>query len=295
MKNAFLPLFVACLLPAVAAEPLVPGSPAPPLLSGEFVQGEPIKEFEKGKVYLLEFWATWCGPCVRVIPHVNELHQKYSDKGLVVIGQNVWERDETKVKPFIEKMGDQMTYRVAMDDKSDGGKGKMSEAWMVAAGQRGIPAAMIVNKEGILAWVGHPSGINDVLIEQMLDGTFDVDAFAESKKQASKNAALMGSFKSAMDANDTAKATEVVDEIVELNDASISQNVPLMRSAIAEETNPRFLETLARAKFVAGDQEGAISSQESAIKLTGNAQRKAKLEESLGAYQDGNLPPAPGR
>lgn len=170
----------------------------------------------------------------------------------------------------------------------------------------------------------------------------------------------MGSFKSAMDANDTAKATEVVDEIVELNDASISQNVPLMRfaiaiktgdgeaaskhgmeilemtktmedksrasmimnhyalnlcnaaeveridhsvavalaesaSAIAEETNPRFLETLARAKFVAGDQEGAISSQESAIKLTGNAQRKAKLEESLGAYQDGNLPPAPGR
>src|SRR5687768_4785612 len=97
-------------LPAFAQEEAKPslkvGDPAPKLQVDKWVKGEPIKELEKGKVYVLECWATWCGPCVQAIPHVTELQKKYKDKGLVVIGMNVWENDVKEVEPFVKKMGD---------------------------------------------------------------------------------------------------------------------------------------------------------------------------------------------
>jgi thiol-disulfide isomerase/thioredoxin len=159
------------------------GDPAPKLQTGQFIQGEPVKELARGTAYLVEFWATWCGPCRVSIPHLNELHEKYKDKGLVVIGQDCWESKEDAVAPFVKSMGNKMTYRVALDDKRDGGKGKMAETWMEAAGQNGIPAAFLVNKEGVIAWIGHPMSLKEKTIEAVLDGTFDV------KKEAAAYAA----------------------------------------------------------------------------------------------------------
>lgn len=168
---------------------LTVGSPAPKLDVGKWVQGEPVKGFEREKAYVVEFWATWCGPCVASIPHINDLHQKFKDKGLVVIGQNVWERDIAKVEPFIKKMGDKMTYRVALDSGM-GDKGKMAETWMEAAGQNGIPAAFVVDKKGRIAWIGHPMSLKESLLEEVLDGKFDVaNAAAEYEKKRQREKA----------------------------------------------------------------------------------------------------------
>src|SRR5437764_4651078 len=80
---------------SLAGEPkLKVGDPAPKLQMGKWIQGEPVTEFKPGKAYLVEFWATWCGPCRVSIPHLNELHNKYKDQGLVVIGQDCFERDD---------------------------------------------------------------------------------------------------------------------------------------------------------------------------------------------------------
>ncbi|MGA2660668.1 MAG: TlpA disulfide reductase family protein, partial [Verrucomicrobiota bacterium] len=128
--TAALALAAGAIANPARAVTLKVGDPAPKLQVAKWVQGEPVKEFERDKAYIVEFWATWCGPCRVSIPHLNEIHAKFKDKGLVVIGQDCWERDESLVAPFIEKMGDKMTYRVALDDKSGSDKGKMAETWM---------------------------------------------------------------------------------------------------------------------------------------------------------------------
>ncbi len=160
-------------VPAVAPKQSLPtpvnlqvGDSAPPLTQGKYVQGDPVGAFEKGKVYVIEFWATWCGPCRTVIPHVNKLQEKYKDKGLVVIGQNVWQRGEDvegDVAKFVGEMGADMAYRVALDRD-----GAMAESWMKAAGRKGIPSAFVVDREGKIAWIGHPSTGLDEAVEVLL-------------------------------------------------------------------------------------------------------------------------------
>src|SRR4051812_24633069 len=83
----FLMALAAMTLSAHAAD-LNEGDPAPKLYISKWVQGEPVKEFKPGTVYIVEFWSTWWTPCKEAIAHVNRLHNKYKDKGVVVIGQN---------------------------------------------------------------------------------------------------------------------------------------------------------------------------------------------------------------
>jgi len=177
---------------ALAGEPtLKVGDPAPKLQNGKWIQGEPVTAFKPGKAYLVEFWATWCPPCRASIPHLNEIHDKYKDKGLVVIGQDCFERDEALVAPFVKKMADKMTYRVALDDKTSKERGQMAETWMAAAGRNGIPSAFLVDKKGIVAWIGHPMELKDSIIEDVLAGKFDVKKAADDSANKEKNEAQL--------------------------------------------------------------------------------------------------------
>jgi thiol-disulfide isomerase/thioredoxin len=200
-----------------AAPELKLGDPAPKLQTGKWIQGEPVKEFEPGKAYIVEFWATWCGPCRQTIPHVNEIYQKYKDKGLIVIGQDCWEQDETKVEPFVKQMGDKMTYRVALDDKKGSEKGKMADTWMEAAGQDGIPTAFVVDTKGKIAFIGHPMELETKLIDDVLAGKFDVKKAIEEKDQIQKKQAEMQpkirELSRAMSAKDWSAAEKVVAEL----------------------------------------------------------------------------------
>jgi len=228
-----------------AAEPtLKVGDHAPKLQTGKWVQGDPVKQFEKGKAYIVEFWATWCPPCRTSIPHLNETYQKYKDKNLVVIGQDCWEHDESLVAPFVKKMGDKMTYRVALDDKSDGDPGKMADTWMAAAGQTGIPTAFLLDKEGMIAWIGHPMELKEQTIDAVLDGTFDVHKAAaaydtQQKNQAKLQSTWMG-LSNAMRQKNWDEAQTKLDEAAKLlpNDQQSVLDMTRLRILFGKEDYP---------------------------------------------------------
>jgi thiol-disulfide isomerase/thioredoxin len=134
------------------------GDKAPAITVDSFIKGEEVKSFEAGKVYVVEFWATWCGPCVAAIPHLTELQHKHKD--VVFTGVAASERAPKtgqpdnrleNVKKFVNDKGTQMDYRVAYDSKS-----AMWKSWMTPAGRGGIPCTFIVDGEGKIAYIGHP-------------------------------------------------------------------------------------------------------------------------------------------
>jgi thiol-disulfide isomerase/thioredoxin len=168
---------LVCGLSAAPPVYLKIGDPAPAIQSAQWIKGTPVKAFDKGKLYAVEFWATWCGPCKENIPHVTELAKAYKGK-VTVLGIDIWEAQKAgggdtlpKVKAFVKKQGAKMDYRVA----ADGPDGRIAETWMKAAGEGGIPCAFVVDREGRVAWIGHPSALEGVLKEE-LAGTYDLAA-----------------------------------------------------------------------------------------------------------------------
>ncbi|MBS1946815.1 MAG: TlpA family protein disulfide reductase [Bacteroidetes bacterium] len=141
------------------------GDAAPPLRVREWLKGKPIEKFEKGKVYVIEFWATWCNPCKAAVPRLSKLARKYKNKA-VFIGMDVYEqqvplayrKNINQIKAFVDSMGRRMKYNVAIGDSSF-----METAWLKASGEQGIPKTFIINAEGIVAWIGHPMHLQEVL------------------------------------------------------------------------------------------------------------------------------------
>lgn len=171
----------ALMSASVLADPIGPGSTAPNLDVKTWYKGTPVKSFEPNKVYVVEFWATWCGPCRTSIPHITELAKKNQD--VTFIGVSIWEDDvDNNVKNFIDEMGDKMDYVVGYSGNKEG----MAKTWMEPAGQNGIPSAFILKGNQIM-WIGHPMRMDEPLA-QIKAGTFDIEGFKEVfEKQAAAN------------------------------------------------------------------------------------------------------------
>ena len=201
-----------------SADTLSVGDSAPKLEVKEFVKGEALKDLEKGKTYVVEFWATWCGPCRATIPHLTELQKKHKD--IAFIGVAVYENDQKNVKPFVEEMGDKMDYRVALDEVPENGNradGKMAKRWMEAAAQDGIPTAFIINGDGKIAWIGHPMAMEKPL-DEIANGTWDLKAaalkFKEEQTKKIKLRELRNDLAKAQKSGDTKAELVVIDKAI---------------------------------------------------------------------------------
>jgi len=96
-----------------------------------------LSDYE-GQVVLVNFWATWCGPCRAEVPDLEAAYRAHRDEGFVVLGVNIEEPPET-VRPFVEEFG--VTYPVVLDSK-----GQLVEAYRA----RGLPTSFIVDPEGVI-------------------------------------------------------------------------------------------------------------------------------------------------
>ncbi len=152
------------------------GDPSPPLRFGGFVTGEPFATFEPGRIYVVEFSATWCGPCRAAIPHLTELQKKYPD--VTFLSVYVREEDRDAPRKFVDEMGERIGYRVAVDDVPDGaddGKGVMWRTWMEAAEVYGIPELFVIDGTGRIIAITDPRVFEKPLAE-IVAGTWDINA-----------------------------------------------------------------------------------------------------------------------
>ena len=196
---------------------LVIGDPAPMIAISKWIKGEPVAGYAPDQVFVVEFWATWCGPCLKSMPHIASLQSEYGDK-VIFIG--VTAEDDATVTEFMGNLAGQgdktwsdvLTYRIALDDER-----KTNERFMDAAGQGGIPCAFIVGKSGSVEWIGHPVEIDGPL-KQIVDGSWDS---ALAKKSALESKALEKALRTAgpeidesMAAGDVPGAIVMVDDLL---------------------------------------------------------------------------------
>jgi thiol-disulfide isomerase/thioredoxin len=242
------------------------GDKAAALAGLNFIKGESAT-LEKGKVYVVEFWATWCGPCRTSIPHLTKVQKKYKDKGVTVIGITN-EKDLEKVKAFVTKQGDKMDYTVAIDAGRN-----VSKGYMTAYKQRGIPSAFIVNQKGNIAWVGHPMADMDSTLEQVVAGTFDLDAYAKTKAEKDAKEAIVNAKRDA--------ENKILQKLFEDYFTAVKEGADLEKTRkIAEKfmktDNPNALNSLAMQIISVKDVDDAKRDYETAIKAITKANTKTE-------------------
>jgi len=148
------------------------GDAAPAIEPMTWLQGNPVTKYDPGRVYVVEFWATWCPPCIKTIPHLSALQQKYPTT-LTIVGVNAeallgFEAKPSAVDDFMKKHGKDMTYTVAMEDPI---KKTISDIWVTGTGSMGAPTAGIIDQHGKLVWIGYPDVAKGYTFDQALEDT----------------------------------------------------------------------------------------------------------------------------
>jgi thiol-disulfide isomerase/thioredoxin len=124
-------------VPALRADDAFKPFPMPAWTMND-VDGKSVASSElKGKVVVLDFWATWCGPCRSEIPGYIELQKKYRDAGLVIVGASLDRDGAEKVRKFIQDAG--INYQIVLGDD------KITDAF---GGVDAIPTTFIIDRDG---------------------------------------------------------------------------------------------------------------------------------------------------
>ncbi len=197
---------------------LIMGAKAPNLSVDTWVKGDEVKTLERGKIYVVQFWATWSDPSRDAIPRLTELQAQYKDAGVRILGiscSTFRGETEERVRSYVESAGDEMAYSVGFDADLS-----MDKAWMKAANARGLPAAFIVDREGFVAYVGNPFDMEETLA-RVVAGTFDVQREVEMKARRataeSKAQPILDIARNAAAESDWPLVVEQIDKVIEID------------------------------------------------------------------------------
>ncbi len=121
-------------------------------------EGASVKwEDLKGQAVVVEFWGTWCKPCVRMIPHMNELAEDFKDEKVRFV--SITYEDEKKITPFLERTP--MKTWIGLDTDRD---------TINAFGVRAWPTTVLIDAKGVIRTITHPNNIDQQTIKDLIAG-----------------------------------------------------------------------------------------------------------------------------
>ena len=157
MRRPLTVLLLAVAAPWVGSAPLAPTAPAPDFTL-RTLEGQNLRLGEqRGRVVLVNFWATWCGPCRQEMPHLNKLYEKYKSSGFVLLGVNV-DDDAKHAAGVASKLG--VKFPVLPDaDK------RVSRQYDLSA----MPSTVLIDRDGRVRYLhrGYQSGYEDTYDKQI--------------------------------------------------------------------------------------------------------------------------------
>ncbi|MBY3004088.1 TlpA family protein disulfide reductase [Rhizobium leguminosarum] len=215
------------------------GSPAPSIEALDWLRGEPLSNFQLGKIHILEFFSTICKPCGPALAHLAQLQEQYRDVGIEVIGIAANEQAATaddaraQLDAWLTRLP-HSKIRIAFD--SSGNK-----HWMDASLSFHVPQAFVVDRDGSIAFIGGPDALEDVL-PKVIDGSWrarveaknaEKERIAEGEIDAMENA-LHRRIRAATDIEDWKSALSVIAEGINLFPDRISLRQSQVSTLIGE-------------------------------------------------------------
>lgn len=300
---------------------LLVGDPAPPFVVERFLRGEPRTLLAPGRVHVVEFWATWCGPCIAGMPHLTALQRELGPKGLDVIGvatrPDEWGHDLASIEALIARKGDELGYALALDAESDSAegyqgvfRGRTIESWMGAADVGAIPIAFVIDREGHIAAIAPPLEI-DATVRACLDGMFDRERAAREYRALLAARAQLRELEALLP-DEPAVALALTEELLAgplwqdarhlssiaerwggagAGDEGLALALRAARRAdeLCRSADPGTLGSLARLLFRAGERDEAERAHERASTLAEGGLREA-LEREFAAVRGSATP-----
>ncbi|MEO1616404.1 MAG: redoxin family protein [Planctomycetota bacterium] len=233
------------------------GDPAPPLVVDEWMQGEPISEYAKDKFYIVEFWATWCAPCIKAMPHLSDIAKQYENDGLEVVAlTSSVGNPKDAVQAFVEKRGKDLHFRFGFCATDD-----IEKSFMQAAGKQAIPCSFVIDRKGKIAYIGLPHDLDYVIsrvAKNKWRGQADVDEL-ENMNQSIGNLVSLAQ-------SDLEKAVALVKHIEKVNpkralgaDFVLGKTVVLCHSKRFDEAKAE-IEIMKQKSSKSGDWTAVASS-----------------------------------
>ena len=310
-SRAFLAGFPLALLTIqlALADGLQVGAPAPAMRVAEWAQGDPIELSAcVGKsVCVIDLWATWCPPCLFAAVERSALQEELADSGVIFIG--VTNESPETVRAVLAEYPRELNWRVACDDD-----GKTLSAYSDTAEGRRLPFAVVVDRDGRVAWYGDPrDGLTEV-VRQVRDGKWSLDRARRAIDNRTVVAARTREIDEALQTGDcaglVASAKALAKLVLDPGD-SRARAARLSRAALfllrhedcRSEHGPAALalaqaamhdcggddgtvvSIYARALFETGDSDNAIRQQERALKLAIGPGQTAEMASALRRFR----------
>ena len=167
---SFLSLFCLALLCAFAMplsgqSNLQIGKQAPPITVTDWISNVPEDTTLSGKYIVLEFWATWCGPCIAAVPHMNELQQQVQADNLYFLSMT--DESVAKVERTLERVDFSSAVVSDQSQQTHIGYGDGE------TGLKAYPMTVLIDPQGTVQWVGRPKQLKEETLRQFLSGNLD--------------------------------------------------------------------------------------------------------------------------